>query len=792
MIDKATIQRIKDVANIVEVVSDYVHLTRRGANYMGLCPFHNERTPSFSVSPRRNFCYCFSCHKGGSPVNFIMEKEGISYHDALLQLAKRYGIKVEERELSEEERKARTERESLMVANEWAMHRMEQDLRDTEEGRNVGLAYIYGRGVTEEAIKAFHLGYAIDRGQYLTPLMKKAGFDVEVLRKAGITGLSRDGREYDKFHGRVIFPVLNPSGKTVAFGARDLKGGPAKYVNSPESILYRKSNELYGIFQAKSEIVRQDKCYLVEGYLDVIGMWQSGMQNVVASSGTALTDGQISVIHRFTDRITLIYDGDAAGIKAALRGMDMLLSHKMKVKVLLLPDGHDPDSFARANTPESFRKYIEEHETDVVRFKTQVLMKSSGNSPQERAEAITSICRTLAHIQLDAERQVYVADCSRLLQIPEELLSREVEKARLEVIRELKQKREMARYEEPHTPSDDLKIYNPGTEDPTGAASAPSASVTGQMQRYAQGAAQGATQGPMQGYSQGYPQDQATANRQNDPAGSAVAAPSESTRRLAAQIEASNRRRELPLEPLERKLLKQCVRYGCLTLREENSGEEVIAARYVYDDMRDDNLEFTTPKYAKVFRALLELLPEFTKRYEQETAEAAAELERMREEGIREIAARGVENLEEIKVLENELEERLQAHLKNRLTEFSKDYPGSILASHEDSDVRAIATEMLSDKHVLSPIMNANGQLRDPAETIGHEIPRTLLELRHEIISMRLNGLLEEIAACGDDPAQAENLEQLQRKFLAYSQARSQMSRYIGDRVISCRFRINK
>lgn len=771
MIDKATIQRIKDVANIVEVVSDYVHLTRRGANYMGLCPFHNERTPSFSVSPRRNFCYCFSCHKGGSPVNFIMEKEGISYHDALLQLAKKYGIKVEERELSEEERKARTERESLMVANEWAMHRMEQDLHDTEEGRNVGLAYIYGRGVTEEAIRAFHLGYAIDRGQYLTPIMKKAGFDVEVLRKAGITGLSRDGREYDKFHGRVIFPVLNPSGKTVAFGARDLKGGPAKYVNSPESILYRKSNELYGIFQAKSEIVRQDKCYLVEGYLDVIGMWQSGIKNVVASSGTALTDGQISVIHRFTDRITLLYDGDTAGIKAALRGMDMLLSHKMKVKVLLLPDGHDPDSFARVNTPESFLKYIEEHETDVVRFKTQVLMKNSGNSPQERAEAITSICRTLAHIQLDAERQVYVADCSRLLQIPEELLSREVEKARMDVIQELRQKREMARYDESHSPAEDRITDTAKSTAGAGLSQTSSAQDTSSNT-----SAAASTDVPI--------------SRQGNDTDSNPS--SEAARKLAAQIEASNRRRELPLEPLERKLLKQCVRYGCLTIREENSGEEIIAAKYVYDDMHDDHLEFTTPQYAKVFKALLDLLPEFSIRYNQEAIEADREIEKMRHEGIGEIAAKGVENLEEIKVLENELEERLRTYRKTRLAEFSKDYPGSILASHEDSDVRTIATRMLSDKHVLSPIMNANGQLRDPAETIGHEIPRTLLELRHEIISMRLNELLKQIAECGDDPAQAEHLEQLQRKFLAYSQARSQMSRYIGDRVISCRFRINK
>lgn len=338
MIDKATAERIKSAADIVEVVSDYVHLTRRGANYMGLCPFHNERTPSFSVNKNRNFCYCFSCHKGGSPVNFIMEKEGVSYHDALLYLADKYGIKVEERELSDEERNAITEREGMYVANEWAMKRMQANLMTTEEGKTVGLQYFYSREVTDEAIREFRLGYCLDTGHDLVDAAHHAALDMDVLKRVGLIGTSGSGRNYDRFHGRVIFPILNSSGKPIAFGGRDLKGGPAKYINSPESAIYVKSNELYGIFQAKSEIVKQDRCYLVEGYMDVIGMWQSGLRNVIASSGTALTDGQIALIHRFTNNVTLIYDGDAAGIKAALRGINMLLSHKLNVKVLLLPE----------------------------------------------------------------------------------------------------------------------------------------------------------------------------------------------------------------------------------------------------------------------------------------------------------------------------------------------------------------------------------------------------------------------------------------------------------------------
>ena len=367
MIDKATVKRIIDVADIVEVVGDYVHLVKRGSNYMGLCPFHNEKTPSFSVNRQRNICKCFSCGKGGSPVNFIMEKEGVNYHDALLHLAKKYGIKVEERELTDEEREQQSERESMLVVNEWAMRQMESNLTESEEGKTVGLQYLYQRGITKEAIAKFHLGYAIDKGQDLYDKAIKSGYDIKHLKSVGLCGESQQGRYYDRFRGRVIFPVHNPAGKVIAFGGRGIKGEPAKYINSPESQIYVKSNELYGIYQAKTSIIRQNKCYLVEGYMDVIGMWQSGMENVVASSGTSLTDGQIALIHRFTENVTLIYDGDAAGIKASIRGIDLLLSHNLNVKVLLLPDGEDPDSFSRNHTPEEFREYIAKHL--VVRYR---------------------------------------------------------------------------------------------------------------------------------------------------------------------------------------------------------------------------------------------------------------------------------------------------------------------------------------------------------------------------------------------------------------------------------------
>lgn len=440
MIDPVTVQKIKDVADIVDVVSDYVHLTRRGANYMGLCPFHNERTPSFSVSRAKNFCYCFSCHKGGSPINFIMEKEGISYYDALKQLARKYGIEVQEREMTEEERESQSLREGMFVANEWAKNHFIGNL-DTVEGKAIGLAYIYGRKVTQEAIKAFQLGYAIDKSSELTEAALRKGFSLEILKSLGLTGTGQQGNNYDKFRGRVIFPVLNSSGKTVAFGGRDLKGSPAKYINSPESAIYSKSHELYGIFQAKGAMVRENKCYLVEGYLDVIGLWQSGIQNVVASSGTALTDGQISLIHRFTENVTLIYDGDAAGIKASLRGIDMLLSHNLNVKAVPLPEGEDPDSMAAKYSPEDLKKYLADNEIDIIRFKIKIMLEDAKNDPQKRWYAIKSIVESIAHISDKIKREVYIQECSLLLNIPETTLNSEISKSRHNIIEQEKLRR---------------------------------------------------------------------------------------------------------------------------------------------------------------------------------------------------------------------------------------------------------------------------------------------------------------------------------------------------------------
>ena len=341
-IDRQTVQRILDTADIVEVVSDFVHLKRRGSGYIGLCPFHNERTPSFSVSKTKNICKCFSCGKGGSPVNFIMEHEQMSYNEALRYLAKKYNIEIQEHEVSEEERRQETERESMLAINEFAMQHFERNMTDTSDGRDIGLAYFRERGINEAMIRRFHLGYSLDRRNDLLDAALSKGYSEKYLIDTGLCSRNDRGQVYDRFKSRVMYPVFSVSGKVIAFGGRTLRTDKtvAKYVNSPESIIYSKSRELYGLYQAKQAIVKHDKCILVEGYMDVISMHQSGVENVVASSGTSLTEGQIRLIHRFTDNVTVIYDGDAAGIKASLRGIDMLLAEGLNVRVLLLPDRH--------------------------------------------------------------------------------------------------------------------------------------------------------------------------------------------------------------------------------------------------------------------------------------------------------------------------------------------------------------------------------------------------------------------------------------------------------------------
>lgn len=432
MIDQPTIERILDAAQIVDVVSEFVTLKKKGVNYVGLCPFHDDKTPSFYVSPAKGLCKCFACGKGGNAVHFIMEHEQMNYPEALRWLAKKYHIEIKERELTTEEKEAQNVRESLFVVNEFARDYFQNILYNHVDGKSIGMAYFRQRGIRDDIVKKFQLGYSTTERDALAQEALKKGYKKEYLIKTGLCYEIEDGSLRDRFWGRVIFPWFNVSGKILGFGGRVLdsrtKGVSQKYVNSPESEIYSKRRELYGIYQAKSAIVKNDCVYMVEGYTDVIAMHQCGLENVVANSGTALSEEQIRLLHRFTSNITLLYDGDEAGIKASIRGIDMLLAEGMNIKVLLLPDGDDPDSFARKHNATEFQQYIAEHEENFIRFKTNLLLKDTKNDPIKRATLISDMARSIGLIPNEVIRYACLKECATLLNVDERIIQNEIKK----------------------------------------------------------------------------------------------------------------------------------------------------------------------------------------------------------------------------------------------------------------------------------------------------------------------------------------------------------------------------
>ena len=434
MIDYSTIQRIIDTAEITEVVQDFVNLKKRGVNYLGLCPFHNEKTPSFTVSPSKGIYKCFGCGKGGNAVNFIMEHEHLSYPESLKYLAKKYNIEVVEKELTAEEIQQQNERDSLLIVTKFANSYFQEKLHKNTDGRAIGLSYFKERGFSEEIIKKFELGYSLDVKDAFTTAAEETGYKIDFIEKAGLTIVNENGK-FDRFRGRVIFPIHGLSGNVIGFGGRILKkdAKAAKYLNSPESDIYHKSRILYGMFFAKKSITQLDKCYLVEGYTDVISMHQSGIENVVASSGTSLTVEQIRLIKRFTPNVTIIYDGDAAGIKASLRGIDLVLEQGLNVRVLLLPEGEDPDSFAKSHSATELTEFIEKNEEDFITFKTRLLFDEAKNDPVKKASLISDIVRSIAVIPDTIIRTVYIKECSNILEIDEKVLYSEINKIRRKI-----------------------------------------------------------------------------------------------------------------------------------------------------------------------------------------------------------------------------------------------------------------------------------------------------------------------------------------------------------------------
>lgn len=732
-IASATVQRILEATDIVEVVSDFVSLKRKGANWWGLCPFHNDRSPSFSVSKSRGVCKCFSCGEGGSAINFLMKLEHLSYTEALKYLARKYNIEVEERELTPEEQRRETARESMMAVNDFAMRHFKKNLVDTPQGRDVGLSYFRHRGISDQMIERFQLGYALEEKDALWREALGRGYSEDYILATGVCTRTDDGRVYDRFRGRVIYPVHTVSGKVIAFGGRTLRSDKnlAKYVNSPESEIYSKRRELYGLFQAKQAISKAEKCIIVEGYMDVISMHQAGVCNVVASSGTALTSEQVRLIKRFTNNVTLIYDADAAGIKASLRGIELLLQAGMDIKVLLLPPGEDPDSFAQSHSSTEVTDFIAANETDFITFMTRVLLNDSGDDPIRRAAAITRIVKTIAFIPDEIARNVYVQECSRMLFISEDVLIRQVNKYYYEYAQQSRQDRER---------SETLATIGPDRPDA----------------KEIQGAAE--------------------AVKPERPLSPPAAEPSADGHPHAAQ-----------LRKYEMALLQLVARYGCYgfveSIDEDGNTSPLSVVDYVESDLNDDGLGFTNPDLARFFEACVELSRhDWTVSYERESRRLLQVKDEEFARGIEEIRAKATD-LGSITAMERTLNETLDRQYEEALADYAATYLGRLLCSSSDDEVRALATELVPEKYVLSKVHTKYAHVNTERDLLPDLIPRALHELKDAEIAARIldrQALLRTLKADDVDKT-FEVLSELKN----LQNMRSQLAKLIGDRVVA-------
>ena len=590
MIPQSTIDRIVDAANIVDVVSDYVTLRRAGASYKGLCPFHDDKTPSFSVSPARGVCKCFSCGKGGNAVHFIMEMEQMSYVEALKHLAKKYSIPVEEEEMTDEQRQKMNERESMFAVNEWAAKYFSQTMMNNQDGRAVGLAYFRSRGFRDDIIAKFRLGFCLDSPDAMSKEAKAKGYNEKYLVDTGLCVKRDNGTIYDRFRGRAMFPWIAVNGRVVAFGGRVLdartKGVNQKYVNSPDSLIYHKANELYGIFQAKKQIAKEDMVYMVEGYTDVLAMHQCGIENVVANSGTALNEAQIHLLHRFTNNITLLYDGDEAGIHAATRSTDMLLAEGMNVKILLLPDGDDPDSYSRKHNAQEFKEYVAAHQTDFILFKTNLLLKDAQRDPIKRAQLTEDIVKSIAVIPDEIIRSTYVHECAEILNMDEAILMRGANKNRAAILENLRKEAQRERERQ-------MRLLNQGAETTEeGNSSAGPATTASTSASTADASAANASASEDDPFAGLTPVDDTTQQL----------APEENQVDIQSVITKQSQSEQRFLG-LERLLMTLVTRYGeQLVEGQDENGEpkQMSLAEYVEGDLSYDDITLRSPLYAKM------------------------------------------------------------------------------------------------------------------------------------------------------------------------------------------------
>ena len=674
MIDQLTIEKILDAANIVDVVSEFVTLRRRGVNYVGLCPFHNEKTPSFYVSPSKGICKCFSCGKGGNAIHFLMEHEQMSFQDAAEWLANKYGIPFRKREMTDSEKALQNERESMFITNQFALDFFKDTLLNTEKGRAIGLAYFRKRGFRDDILEKFFLGYCPDEPDALARAATAKGYTKENLIKTGLCyEKENDGTLRDRFRGRVIFPVHSISGKVVAFGGRIMNADAkvAKYVNSPESVIYSKSRELYGLYQAKQAIVRKDRCFLVEGYADVISMFQSGVENVVASSGTSLTPGQIRLIHRFTNNITVLYDGDKAGIKASLRGIDMLLAEGMNVKVLLLPDGEDPDSFAQNRSATEFQQYIDTHQVDFIRFKVNLLMEDAADDPYSRSELIKSITQSISVIQDPIVRSVYITECSQIMKIDERLLINDVNR----------RQREQAQAA-PQPKQQEAPAQTPAETEPEPETAQPTESADEKA-----------------------PEPQLSSEDQ-----------------LRQQVRALKRDGYGPMMDKERLLSQLIVRYGghvMCTMQTEDGDQTYTVGQFIVQSLLNDELEFRHPVYKRFVEIMSEHLDE-------------------------------------------------------------KDFNSQkFFMSHPETFVSLTAASLMEERYQLSKLFKDNMPNDDQSHLL--QLTRHIMaDYQMEVVRLEIKKVENEIKE-----ATAENLASLQTRYQQLLAARAELSKVLGDRVIT-------
>ena len=739
MIDHNTVQQILDTADIVDVVGDFVALKKRGANWIGLCPFHNDRRPSFYVSRAKGICKCFACGEGGSAVNFIMKHEQLSYPEALRYLARKYHIEIHEKEMTDEEKQAQSEREAMLMLNEWACDYFERQLHETQAGQDVGLAYFRERGFNDATIKEFRLGYSSEGYDDFYKAAVAQGFNPQLLFDVGLCIPGEHGG-HDRFRGRVMFPIMNIAGKVIGFGGRTLKKDKnvAKYVNSPESIIYKKGDIIYGLYQAKREISKADKCFIVEGYADVISMHQAGFKNVIASSGTALTLGHIYAIRRFTNHVTEMFDGDAAGVKAAIRGVDMLLKEGLSIKVLPLPPEDDPDSFVRAHSFSEVEDYIKENETDFINFKSSVVLKDAHNDPIKRTAAITDVIKSIAIIPDEIARMVYAKECSTLFGMDEQTILRQIKHYRGQFIEQWRKERQQQQAREQRMAGQQQDTPPP-----------PAPPVPDEL----------------------LPQTEVPV----------APAPSHATKPARTMNDLTRQEREVI-----RLIVNYGMRYLNDTQHDDGSLRPTTVLEYINNELTLDNMSFSDPLYKRVFDISMQYIEPYYRDLEAFNRDLDIEIQQFISEKMasQDEQPDGMDSAALIAAHERmEMSVNAEAEVKrlHEQQQFSSDYLLKILCSLDEDAVRQLACDLAADNlPQLSKIHTQYAVIIEERDKLVTLVPERIYNWKNALLVLKINEAKQQIAQASPEqlPALIEYLQQLY-------QVRHELARRIGDRVVN-------